>query len=50
MGRASRHRAFLRSVLAALLGRSIDLITLRGTTNPRLRMNLERDARRLYAA
>ncbi len=40
----------LREDLAEILGRPVDVITLRGIRNPRLLESLRRDAVRLYAA
>ena len=40
----------LRDDLAEILGRPVDVITLRGVRNPLLLESLRRDAARLYAA
>jgi predicted nucleotidyltransferase len=40
----------LREDLAGILGRPVDVITLRGVRNPLLLESLRRDAIRLYAA
>ena len=40
----------LREDLAEILGRPVDVITLRGVRNPLLLASLRRDAIRLYAA
>ena len=40
----------LRDDLAEILGRPVDVITLRGVRNPLLLESLRRDAVRLYAA